>query len=418
LYSKLARRLQLLNNKRYWITRMNQDKRHIVIDDTTLRDGEQSAGVVFTLDEKLAIASRLDQIGVPELEVGIPAMGEDERESIRAVSALNLDARLLVWSRMREDDIDHCASLGVDMVDVSVPVSQQQIERKLNRSCDWVLGAIEYHVKKALDMGLEVCVGGEDSSRADLDFILQIVEVAERAGASRFRFADTLGIMEPFGVMKSIGRICQATDMQIEMHAHDDFGLATANTLAAAMAGASHLNTTVNGLGERAGNAAMEEVVLGLKHLYRIDTQIDVKQLADVSSMVEAASGRPTAWQKSIVGKGVFTHESGIHVDGLLKDPANYQSMDPSEVGRVHTLVLGKHSGASGVMLAFKEIGIEISRAEATLLLPKVREFVTSNKRAPDAAELEVMLQDMSRMNKLIPLITATNIEAGLAGEL
>jgi len=397
---------------------MNQNKRHIVIDDTTLRDGEQSAGVVFTLDEKLAIAGRLDRIGVPELEVGIPAMGEDERESIRVVSALNLNAHLLVWSRMREDDIDLCAGLGVDMVDVSVPVSQQQIECKLNRSRDWVLGAIEYHVKKVLDMGLEVCVGGEDSSRADLDFILQVIEVAERAGASRFRFADTLGIMEPFGVMQHIGRICQATDMQIEMHAHDDFGLATANTLAAAMAGANHLNTTVNGLGERAGNAAMEEVVLGLKHLYSIQTGIDVRQLADVSHMVETASGRPTAWQKSIVGEGVFTHESGIHVDGLLKDPANYQSMDPREVGRVHTLVLGKHSGASGVMLAYEQIGIEISRAEATLLLPKVREFVTSNKRAPAAAELEAMLQDMSRLNKLIPLITTTNIEAGLAGDL
>lgn len=393
---------------------MTDTKRHIVIDDTTLRDGEQSAGVVFSLDEKLAIATHLDEIGVPELEIGIPAMGEEERDSIRAVSELKLDADLLVWSRMREDDLNLCADLGVDMVDVSVPLSTQQIECKLSRSQAWVLNSIQYHVEKAIDMGLDVCVGGEDSSRADLDFILQVIEIAERAGARRFRFADTLGIMEPFGVMKSFARLCAATNMQIEMHAHDDFGLATANTLAAAAAGATHLNTTVNGLGERAGNAAMEEVVLGLKHLYNIETNIDLKQMADVSRRVEQASGRPTAWQKSIVGEGVFTHESGIHVDGLLKDPANYQAVDPAEIGRVHTLVLGKHSGASGVVLAFEEIGINVGREEATLLLPRVRELVTRTKRAPQASELKGLWHELNRLNKFLPLITASNVEASL----
>ena len=396
---------------------MPNHQRHIVIDDTTLRDGEQSAGVAFTRYEKLAIARSLDSIGAEELEVGIPAMGEEERESIRAIGELGLSARLLVWSRMREDDINLCAGLGVDMVDVSVPLSDQQIERKLNRSRGWVLHAIEYHVKKALDMGLQVCVGGEDASRAEMDFVLRAVETAQRAGATRFRFADTLGIMEPFGVMKALSKICQYSTMQIEMHAHDDFGLATANTLAAAAAGATHLNTTVNGLGERAGNAALEEVVLGLKHLYDIDTGVDMKRLAEVSQLVEAASGRPTAWQKSVVGEGVFTHESGIHVDGLLKDPANYQGVDPREVGRVHTLVLGKHSGARGVMLAFKEIGISLSRAEAALLLPRVREFVTRNKRPPGPAHLEAMLYELNQLNRFnnpLLLSNATNDETSL----
>ena len=369
--------------------------RHICIDDTTLRDGEQSAGVVFTLNEKLDIAKKLNAIGVEELEVGIPAMGDEECESIRAISNLNLQSRLLVWSRMREDDLNCCAMLGVDMVDVSVPISEQQIKNKLNQNQGWVLHAVEYHVKKALDMGLEVCVGGEDSSRANLDFILRVIEVAEKSGAKRFRFADTLGIMEPFGVMKAFDHLRKSTDLQLEMHAHDDFGLATANTLAAAAAGATHLNTTVNGLGERAGNAALEEVVLGLKHLYHIDTSLDVKQLSDVSTLVEQASGRPTAWQKSIVGEGVFTHESGIHVDGLLKDPANYQAMDPSEIGRFHTLVLGKHSGAKGVMLAYQDLGIDISRSEAAILLQRVRRYAAQHKQAPNRDTLKSMLSQV-----------------------
>ena len=372
---------------------MNPVAHSIVIDDTTLRDGEQSAGVAFTLNEKTNIAQSLNDIGVRELEVGIPAMGPEECESIRAISALNLTSRLLVWSRMRQDDLNYCKNLEVDMVDVSIPLSTQQISSKLNGTYDWVLTTIDYHIRFAQDLGLEVCLGGEDASRADMNFILRAIEVAENAGASRFRFADTLGVMEPFKVMKTISHIRAQTDMQIEMHAHDDFGLATANTLAAASAGATHLNTTVNGLGERAGNAAIEEVVLGLKHLYGIDAGIDMRRFPETSKLVESASGRPTAWQKSVVGEGVFTHESGIHVDGLLKDPNNYQSLTPEEVGRDHELVLGKHSGTRGVMLAYSRLGLHITKPEASALLMKVREFVTRYKRTPGEQDLRAFLR-------------------------
>lgn len=360
----------------------------IVVNDTTLRDGEQTAGVVFHLDEKIAIAGALSRAGVPEIEVGIPAMGAEECEGISAIASLNLSSKLIAWCRMTDQDIAAAKACNVPMVNISIPVSDLQLAAKLRQDRIWALSHIDTMVKKSLDAGFEVSVGGEDSSRADPDFLLRVVEACERAGARRFRFADTMGIMDPFGVYDSFAKLRAATGIELEVHCHDDLGLATANSLAAVRGGATHVSTTVNGLGERAGNAPLEEVVVALDHLYACQTGINKRSLGSVSKLVASASGRPVAANKSIVGDAVFTHESGIHVSGLLRDRRTYESLDPRELGRDHLVVLGKHSGVTSVHHALHEMGIDLNDDDARAVLAQVRDHATRTKQAPSGDDL------------------------------
>jgi len=294
----------------------------------------------------------------------------------------------MVWARMAESDLAAALPCGADLVHLAIPVSDLQIERKLRRDRAWVLASIRHFVRKGGDAGATISVGFEDASRADPVFLIRAAQLAQSRGAIRVRYADTLGLLEPFATHERIAQLRREIDIGIEMHAHDDLGLATANTLAAVRAGATHASTTVNGLGERAGNAALEEVVMAARHLHGLDCGIDTTRLPRISQLVARASGRPIGAGKSIVGASVFTHESGIHVDGLLKDRGNYEGFRPEELGRSHALVLGKHSGSHGVCSAYARLGVTLTDALARHLLDRIRLHVSTSKCAPSDDQL------------------------------
>jgi len=369
--------------------------KEIKVVDTTLRDGEQTAGVVFANQEKLRIARLLDQIGVNQIEAGIPVMGGDEKTAIKKIVDADLSASIMAWNRAVVSDIKESVDCGVDAVAISISTSDIHIKHKLQQDKDWVLSHMVKAVEFAKKHNLYISVNAEDASRSDRDFLMKFANEAKNAGADRLRYCDTIGIMEPFKIYDEVKDIINEVKIDIEMHTHNDFGLAVANALAGVKAGAKYIGVTVNGLGERAGNAALEEVVMSLKYLYDVEMNFTTEDFRALSEYVARASARDIPAWKAIVGTHMFAHESGIHTDGVLKNASTYEVFTPEEVGLERQIVIGKHSGTKAIINKFKEYGLKLTAEEAQSILSRVRKSAVEFKRAIFDKELMYIYDDL-----------------------
>lgn len=366
----------------------------LCICDSTLGTGEQAAGAVFSNIEKYRIAQLLDEAGVPQIEAGNPSLGAEERKAVRHIAHMGLKASIMSRNRAERDDINASLDCDVDSVTIALPSSEIQMQNILGNDHEWVLDKIYDATSYAAEHGLYISVVAEDAARADLGFLIDFAKIAKEAGANRFGYSDSLGMDDPFTCNERIRMIKQISNFDVEVIMHNDFGMATANTLAAIKAGARFARTTTMGLGPRAGCAPLEEVVMAAKHRLAIDTGIDTTKLRGVAESVSAASGFQIWPTKPIIGSKCFAQETGI-----LNNPQCTEPYDPAEVGTERTLVIGKHSVRNTVVAAMSGMGIELSREDAESLLELVRKASIMMHRSLTDRELFLLYEDMMSGN-------------------
>lgn len=359
---------------------------HII--DSTLRDGEQAPGVVFTLDEKLRIAALLEEAGVKEVEVGTPAMGEYEVRVIREIVQAGFRFDKLCWARAKEFDIEESAKTGANRINISFPVSDIQLSA-MGRNTEWVMKQLRPIISFARQRFDFIAIGAQDASRASREFLNEFISACLAEGVDRIRLADTVGILNPFSTAQLFSSVSERFPfVDFEFHGHNDLGMATANSVAAILSGASSVSATVNGLGERAGNAFLEEIAAALKISAGIDCGIHLAGMQELCRFVAEASSKPIYPSKPIVGDMICRHESGIHCNSLLKNELTYQPFLSSEIGRSTEMVLGRHSGTGTIRHFLEKQNLKVSEEQNSRLTEQVKTLSLRKKRGIQVDEL------------------------------
>ncbi|AGK60372.1 (R)-citramalate synthase [Archaeoglobus sulfaticallidus PM70-1] len=396
--------------------------KEVRVFDTTLRDGEQTPGVSLTVEQKLIIASALDKLGVDVIEAGTAIASEGDFKAIKEISNAGLNAEICSFCRIKKEDIDASADAEADSIFMVAPSSDIHIKSKFPDKgredvIEMSVSAIEY----AKERGLIVEFGAEDASRADLEFIVELFRNAVSAKADRLTYADTVGVLTPEKAESIMKRLTSEFNVPIAIHCHDDFGLATINTVYAIKAGASEFHATVNGIGERAGNAALEEIVMALEFHYGFKTSIIKENIYETSKLVEKLTRIVIPKHKPIVGEYAFTHESGIHTSAIMRDTSTYEPITPEMVGRKRQLVLGKHAGRASIEEIMKKLGYKADKNQMKEILVRVKELGDKGKRVTDAdvktiietvlqikQEKKVKLEDLSIVSGMHIMPTAS----------
>lgn len=388
--------------------------RPLNICDSTLMDGERASGVVFSNIEKYRIAQLLDEANVPQIVVGNPSMGDDDMKAVRHIAGMGLKASVMSWNRADISDIDASLACDVDSVCISMPASDILIANKLGKDHGWVCDKVYEAASYATEHGLYVSCVAEDANNANLGFLIDFAKAAADAGADRIGYQDIIGVDDPFTCFEKIKTIKQIVNMDVEIIARNDLGLATANTLAAIKAGATFANVTSMGIGERAGCAPMEQVAMSARHILSIDTGLDCTKFTEIAEAVSFATRIDVEPFRPIIGSKIFVQESGISVDGTIRDE-NGEAYDPAEVGCRRSVVIGKHSGRNTLISELAQMGIELDRDGASELLDMVRRATNQMHRGISQKELFLLYQDMMNGNDIFddrePVARAAPVE-------
>jgi homocitrate synthase NifV len=369
---------------------MMSTREYIQIVDTTLRDGEQAPGISFSHREKLLIAEELAACGVNEIEAGTPAMGAAEQAVIRDIVRMNTGCDVTAWCRARMEDVELAEQCAVESIHISFPASSVHLQ-VLGWGYDTLLLRMDDLLDEVVPRFRRVSIGLQDVGRTPPSILMKLVNVAYGHCVDRIRLADSVGVWNPDTVRRTVKAACHRyPDVEMGVHTHNDLGMATANAVTAVLAGATSIDTTVTGIGERAGNAAMEQVVVALQAANGPRTTIKPERLYALCHLVASKTGRMIPDDQPVVGRNAFRHETGIHVHALIQQRDAYEAFDPSLVGRAGDIdvVAGKHSGRASLQYIFSQMGIELERGTVQQLLPMVRSRAEAKHGPLDTCDL------------------------------